>query len=544
MVGDVVDASGPQGAVRRRRWSDEIKGRIVAESLGPGAVVSDVARRHGLSPRHLSAWRQAARAGLLKQPADVETPAGSGTSTIWRARSSSSGQACGALGGPGPRHELVETRSRPEIDQPGENVGQIGLRVDATEFAGLDERGNAGPILRALIMPGEERILAIENNRADASFNDIGVELDAAVVEEPREPVPMVQGVADVLGDGGLGRDAGELLLEPGLERRHKRLAALLTHRAALIGAAAPDRLLDGIQGGDALERLAGDRRGTALRDVVEAAPQMGPAKSQGDCLLALGVGNVLVGRVPIALHDAAIAIEQLERVHGAATGSVGIGDRWRIGPAPGPIVARDGPEEALLGAAASRIEHRRCGLVDRDLAGGENDLAQPQPERLELGGRIAHPERQDGALDVDTLHEQHLGLPIERQVPGIFGDQHKGDHRLGRQAALDQPFGCRRLNHGIRAGPAGIFGPMRVTITRNCAGTTSSRFDVSSPITCIGARQQGQLAESSLARRVRSNIAEIAGGDLTARSLDHRELLLISCLTHGVHPTSYRTHG
>jgi hypothetical protein len=32
------------------------------------------------------------------------------------------------------------------------------------------------------------------------------------------------------------------------------------------------------------------------------------------------------------------------------------------------------------------------------------------------------------------------------------------------------------------------------VTITRNCAGTTSSRFDVSSPITCIGARQQRQL--------------------------------------------------
>ena len=54
----------------------------------------------------------------------------------------------------------------------------------------------------------------------------------------------------------------------------------------------------------------------------------------------------------------------------------------------------------------------------------------------MEFRGRIAHPERQDGALDVDTLREQHLGLPIEREVPGIFGDQHKGDHRLGRQAA------------------------------------------------------------------------------------------------------------
>jgi transposase InsO family protein len=47
-----------------------------------------------------------------------------------------------------------------------------------------------------------------------------------------------------------------------------------------------------------------------------------------------------------------------------------------------------------------------------------------------------------------------------------------------------------------------------------------------------------------SLARRVRSNIGEISGGDLTDRSLHRRELLLISCLTYGVHPISFRRHG
>ena len=46
--------------------------------------------------------------------------------------------------------------------------------------------------------------------------------------------------------------------------------------------------------------------------------------------------------------------------------------------------------------------------------------------------------------------------------MPGVFGDQHIGDHRLGRQSALDQPFGRRRLHHGLLAGPAGIFGTMR----------------------------------------------------------------------------------
>lgn len=97
--------------------------------------------------------------------------------------------------------------------------------------------------------------------------------------------------------------------------------------------------------------------------------------------------------------------------------------------------------------------------VVDRDVARGQNGLAQPEPERTKLRGRIADPERQNRALDVDALRQQHLSLPIERQVPGIFGDQHMGDHRLGRQAALDQPLRRRRLNHAIRAGPTGVFG-------------------------------------------------------------------------------------
>jgi hypothetical protein len=118
----------------------------------------------GVSPQHLSAWRRAARVGLLKSPTDVETPEGASTTTMRRVRSASSGQVRRALGGPGPRHELVETRGRPEIDQLGENIGQPGLGFDAAEFAGLDKRSDAGPILRALIMPREECIFAIENH--------------------------------------------------------------------------------------------------------------------------------------------------------------------------------------------------------------------------------------------------------------------------------------------------------------------------------------------------------------------------------------------
>ena len=58
------------GAPGRRRWSAETKARIVAESLPPGVVVSEVARRHGLLPQQLFAWRHQARQGRLALPAE------------------------------------------------------------------------------------------------------------------------------------------------------------------------------------------------------------------------------------------------------------------------------------------------------------------------------------------------------------------------------------------------------------------------------------------------------------------------------------------
>jgi len=60
------------GVGRRRRWTAEQKGLIVAESFAPGASVSDVARRHEISPQHLFQWRNAAKLGRLVLAADDE----------------------------------------------------------------------------------------------------------------------------------------------------------------------------------------------------------------------------------------------------------------------------------------------------------------------------------------------------------------------------------------------------------------------------------------------------------------------------------------
>jgi transposase len=54
---------------RRCHWSAEEKARIVAETLAAGAKVAEVARRHGITPSRIFAWRRETRTREHGEPA-------------------------------------------------------------------------------------------------------------------------------------------------------------------------------------------------------------------------------------------------------------------------------------------------------------------------------------------------------------------------------------------------------------------------------------------------------------------------------------------
>jgi len=60
MVGEIISR-----VERRRKWSAEEKAKMLTEALEPGATVSAVADRNGISRSQLYAWMRLARDGSI-----------------------------------------------------------------------------------------------------------------------------------------------------------------------------------------------------------------------------------------------------------------------------------------------------------------------------------------------------------------------------------------------------------------------------------------------------------------------------------------------
>src|SRR3712207_7297658 len=82
---------------------------------------------------------------------------------------------------------LVDAAVRPAVDEAGEQLGEVALRVDAVELAGFHQRGHGRPARPALVAGREEFVFSAQHQRPDGALDGVGVEFDAAVVGERSE---------------------------------------------------------------------------------------------------------------------------------------------------------------------------------------------------------------------------------------------------------------------------------------------------------------------------------------------------------------------
>ena len=110
--------SAASGGRRCRRWPDEVKARIVNESLRPGAAVKDVAARRGVRANVPSSWRTPARRG---------TPAADGAEAAFAtpvaapiAPTLAAGRASS-----GPEVVIGSATIRPEVGASAERIASV-----------------------------------------------------------------------------------------------------------------------------------------------------------------------------------------------------------------------------------------------------------------------------------------------------------------------------------------------------------------------------------------------------------------------------------
>src|SRR5450631_2090744 len=164
---------------------------------------------------------------------------------------------------------------------------EIGVGLDVVKLAGFDQRTKNGPSMATAIAAGEEMILATECNRPDRPFNRVGIEFDAAIMQEARQSVPARECVADRFGNRAAAWYKRKLLFEPEPHRLDDALGAIAASREPVPRRLAANVGFNGIEFGDPAECFGRDRRVGCLRHLVELAPCMTPACGEHDVALA-----------------------------------------------------------------------------------------------------------------------------------------------------------------------------------------------------------------------------------------------------------------
>jgi hypothetical protein len=173
-----------------------------------------------------------------------------------------------------------------------EDVGEVGVGIDAVHPAGFDDGVHAGGALSAGIGATEEVVFAPENRRAHGPLGGIVRHLKPTVEDVEGQRLPACEGVADRLRECALAAHLAERGFEERLQLLQQRLGVFLAHGGPLLGRAPTDAALDDEQGSDPFQRLQGDRRGRGLVHVIDFAAHMAPAGNFDQWRVAAWLGR------------------------------------------------------------------------------------------------------------------------------------------------------------------------------------------------------------------------------------------------------------
>ena len=140
-----------------------------------------------------------------------------------------------------------------------ENVGQIGLRIEAVDLCGLDDRHGAGQGFGPGISTGEEPVFPADANWAQCQLGGIVVDGDTTVGQEQAEGLSTTQSISEAFGQIAFAWNAQELLFGPGKEGRYLWRAQLLTRSMADVSGLTVDTTFGVVELADPVERLSGD---------------------------------------------------------------------------------------------------------------------------------------------------------------------------------------------------------------------------------------------------------------------------------------------
>lgn len=140
-----------------------------------------------------------------------------------------------------------------------EDVGQVGLGIQAIQFGRLNQSHGAHQSFCTGIGPCKEPIFPSDSNRTHCSLGGVIVNCHATILKEQAKRWPAAQAITESLGQIAFAGDARQFLFSPLPQGVDLWFALRLAHLEAGFGRLPGDLALDVVKLSDPVEGLTGD---------------------------------------------------------------------------------------------------------------------------------------------------------------------------------------------------------------------------------------------------------------------------------------------